>query len=422
MAKEVLEDMRQIYASARTAFTSSSISEPWPRQTFSTKQDCLIVRFGSDQDLLQESVLPVVLRSFRFCALASLSMGGAGSESNFVGHDAYSPVLLLRCACLLFVPYVRSGPCAGISSVPLEHQGLLFDLGGALGFGKRDAFDGLLGLAWKGQNVRLGLQLGAGIGQQRGDDTTAMGGSFYSVEEDANIDVFHRFYVMPQLNLCIPLASFADLTLGGGAGPIWITKVSDRLVGGGNPMEDNPGLLVRAGLGVDIVRDDVVLRLVLGMEHHCYHIDNGSTAFDFSDPKFLLELCVDRLFRRHVAPRPPRREEAFAPAFHIPEAKADTAVGSRSPESILKVIRANIGDFQRIYESHLKENLGIGGKILLKFTISPAGDIIAISLMSSNTGDHALDEEIKARVRLMKFEPIEKGNVTVTYAFVLDNR
>jgi len=96
--------------------------------------------------------------------------------------------------------------------------------------------------------------------------------------------------------------------------------------------------------------------------------------------------------------------------------------GSRSPESILRVIRAHVGGFRYTYEKYLKQNSGIGGKISLKFTISPAGDIIAISIASSNTGNTELDEEIKDKARRMKFDQIEKGNVTVTYAFVLDKQ
>lgn len=96
--------------------------------------------------------------------------------------------------------------------------------------------------------------------------------------------------------------------------------------------------------------------------------------------------------------------------------------GSRSPESILRVIRAHIGGFRYTYEKYLKENPGIGGKISLKFTISPAGDIIAINIASSNTGNSGLDDEIKDKARRMKFDQIEKGNVTVTYAFVLDRQ
>lgn len=96
--------------------------------------------------------------------------------------------------------------------------------------------------------------------------------------------------------------------------------------------------------------------------------------------------------------------------------------GSRSPESILRVIRQHIGGFQYTYQKYLRDNPGLGGKISLKFTIAPSGDIIAISVVSSNTGNGELDDEIKDKARRMKFDQIEKGNVTVTYAFVLDKQ
>ncbi len=96
--------------------------------------------------------------------------------------------------------------------------------------------------------------------------------------------------------------------------------------------------------------------------------------------------------------------------------------GSRSPESILRVIRTHIGGFRYSFEKALKSQPDIGGKISLKFTIAPSGDITAIQAVSSTTGVVTLDEEIKDKARRMKFDSIEKGNVTVTYAFVLDRQ
>ncbi len=96
--------------------------------------------------------------------------------------------------------------------------------------------------------------------------------------------------------------------------------------------------------------------------------------------------------------------------------------GSRSPESILRVIRQHIGGFRYTYEKYLRDNPNLGGKISLKFTIAPSGDIIQISIVNTNTGNTGLDDEIKDKARRMKFDQIEKGNVTVTYAFVLDKQ
>ncbi len=97
-------------------------------------------------------------------------------------------------------------------------------------------------------------------------------------------------------------------------------------------------------------------------------------------------------------------------------------LGSRSPESILRVIRSHVGGFRYSYEKALKQSPDIGGKISLKFTIAPDGTVVAIDVVSSTTGVASLDDEIKDKARRMKFDSIEKGNVTVTYAFVLDRQ
>lgn len=94
--------------------------------------------------------------------------------------------------------------------------------------------------------------------------------------------------------------------------------------------------------------------------------------------------------------------------------------GSRSPESILRVIRAHLGGFRYSYEKFLRANPKLSGRITLKFTIAPSGDIIAISIVKSETGSPALDQEIQDKAKRMKFDQIEKGNVTITYALNLD--
>jgi len=96
--------------------------------------------------------------------------------------------------------------------------------------------------------------------------------------------------------------------------------------------------------------------------------------------------------------------------------------GSRSPESILRVIRQNMGGFRYVYEKYLRDNPGLGGKISLRFTIAPSGDILQIAVVASNTGNDTMDENVKDQAKKMKFDSIDKGNVTVTYAFLLDHQ
>lgn len=98
----------------------------------------------------------------------------------------------------------------------------------------------------------------------------------------------------------------------------------------------------------------------------------------------------------------------------------DSIAGARTPESILKVIRHNIGKFQAKYQEKLSVVPDLSGKISINFTIAPSGKIIAIKALSSKTGCPALDQEILNIAKEMEFESIPRGNVTVTYSFVLD--
>lgn len=116
------------------------------------------------------------------------------------------------------------------------------------------------------------------------------------------------------------------------------------------------------------------------------------------------------------------RTRAMVPPPKPSDIELGENLGTRSPESILRVIRTHIGGFRYSYDKALKTNAEIGGKISLRFTIAPSGDIVAIEIVSSSTGVASLDDEIKEKARRMKFDSIEKGNVTVTYAFVLDRQ
>lgn len=96
--------------------------------------------------------------------------------------------------------------------------------------------------------------------------------------------------------------------------------------------------------------------------------------------------------------------------------------GTRSSESILRVIRQHMGGFRYVYEKYLRDNPDLGGKISLRFTIAPSGEILQIAVVASNTGNEEMDKNIEEQAKKMRFDEIPKGNVTVSYAFVLDRQ
>ncbi|MDR1759489.1 MAG: TonB family protein [Fibrobacter sp.] len=91
--------------------------------------------------------------------------------------------------------------------------------------------------------------------------------------------------------------------------------------------------------------------------------------------------------------------------------------GSRSAADIMKVVRQRTPGLRHIYNKHLKKNPGFAGKVTLKFTIAPGGDVISISIVSSTTGISAFDNEVKNAVGRWTFSKIKSGNTTVTIPF-----
>lgn len=90
---------------------------------------------------------------------------------------------------------------------------------------------------------------------------------------------------------------------------------------------------------------------------------------------------------------------------------------TRSATEILKVVRNRTPGLRHIYNKHLKKNPGFQGKVTLKFTIAPGGEVISIAVVSSTTGYAEFDNEVKNAVGRWTFKKIKAGNTTVTIPF-----
>ena len=96
----------------------------------------------------------------------------------------------------------------------------------------------------------------------------------------------------------------------------------------------------------------------------------------------------------------------------------DIVAGSpRFAEDIMKVVRQRTPGLRHIYNKMLKQKPGFQGKVTLKFTIAPDGEIINISIESSTTGFSEFDSEIKNAVSRWTFNKVQSGNSTVTIPF-----
>ncbi|MCL2283872.1 MAG: TonB family protein, partial [Fibromonadales bacterium] len=91
--------------------------------------------------------------------------------------------------------------------------------------------------------------------------------------------------------------------------------------------------------------------------------------------------------------------------------------GSRSKAEIMAVVNARMPGLRNIYNKYLKLKPGFSGKVTLKFTIAPGGDIVSIAIVSSTTGYSEFDNAVKNMVATWKWKQIKSGNTTPTIPF-----
>ena len=87
---------------------------------------------------------------------------------------------------------------------------------------------------------------------------------------------------------------------------------------------------------------------------------------------------------------------------------------SRSAEEIALVFTRNKGAIDAIYARALRDNPSLEGKVVLELTISPAGEITAARIVSSDLKDPEFEAKLLARVRLFKFEARDVASLTAT--------
>ncbi|GIX21489.1 MAG: hypothetical protein KatS3mg121_0272 [Gammaproteobacteria bacterium] len=94
---------------------------------------------------------------------------------------------------------------------------------------------------------------------------------------------------------------------------------------------------------------------------------------------------------------------------------AESVRGSRTDEEIQLVFDRNKAALYRIYQRALRVDPTLQGKLVLKITILPSGEVSAVSVVSSDLGDPELEAKIVARVKLFRFEPKDVDTVTIVY-------
>ena len=95
-------------------------------------------------------------------------------------------------------------------------------------------------------------------------------------------------------------------------------------------------------------------------------------------------------------------------------AKGGSGKPSRSEEEIALVFDSNKGAIYALYGRALRDVPDLQGKLVLEFTISPAGEVTECHVVSSELKDPDLEKKIVARVKLFHFAAKDVATITTT--------
>lgn len=94
--------------------------------------------------------------------------------------------------------------------------------------------------------------------------------------------------------------------------------------------------------------------------------------------------------------------------------KGGSGKPSRTEEEIALVFDANKGAIYALYGRALRDQPDLQGKLVLEFTISPAGEVTECRVVSSELRNPDLERKIVARVKLFHFAAKDVATMTTT--------
>jgi TonB family protein len=97
-----------------------------------------------------------------------------------------------------------------------------------------------------------------------------------------------------------------------------------------------------------------------------------------------------------------------------PSRTGSSGKAARSREEIELIFDRNKGAIYALYSRALRDQPDLQGKMVLEFTISPAGEVTMCRVVSSELKDPELEKKIVARVRQFRFEAKDVETITTT--------
>ena len=91
--------------------------------------------------------------------------------------------------------------------------------------------------------------------------------------------------------------------------------------------------------------------------------------------------------------------------------------GTLDRKAVKEVIREHHKEVRACYEMGLVGQPGAAGRVLSQFTVSTAGNVLAVDMRDSTLNSPAIEECVRRRVFLWRFPKPVGGNADVGYVF-----
>jgi TonB family protein len=104
----------------------------------------------------------------------------------------------------------------------------------------------------------------------------------------------------------------------------------------------------------------------------------------------------------------------IGPAGGAARRTGSSGKASRSREEIELVFDRNKGAIFALYNRALRSDPTLEGKLVLRLTIAPSGEVTFCEVVSSELGDPDLEQKLVSRVKLFRFEAKDVEPITTT--------
>ena len=195
------------------------------------------------------------------------------------------------------------------------------------------------------------------------------------------------------------------------------------------------GLAILAGCENDSKKKSGLRKLEERIERLCHQVDTLEKLIDTvlrNQEVIISKLPTDSMDGssdeaedgRNIADAPAPISKAMRDegdiVFKAPKKKMQVQ-GNLSREAIAKVVRRHLRKIQVCYEKNLLINPKLAGKVVIEWTITPAGSVAVVKVRVNTMESPTVALCILKEIKTWRFPKPEGGPVVVSYPFVFNS-